>query len=418
MILETINWFIYLFVYINITNPRFLYYKNKDTEKIINRIHKLTKLEIEYVIKGCILYDKSTHKPINPDELLLSELSRLEIINLIGYSLFALEINDIQTNINYPKIIELCNKIENELGYLFKENNNDRYLFRKWGSNYINFNFRHLIMQFPIRLIINSIHYYFQYKLNFKYTICKKTKISYLYKINDNTKKNLIFIHGFGFGYIPYIFTLFKLQQNYNVIIIVLPNISSYSYYDDINYSYFPKLKEIRDSIYNFIYNNNINESILLSHSFGTYITQLLRKDNRVKIFNKIILIDPIIFWIGCFKMSLYVDNPFIRKYPLYEYIYDNLINFLIYQCIYLKYVCYRVMFGPDFWIYDSIELNNSNVIIILEKNDHIIPAELLYNKINSTCKCIYINESDANHGSILMNDKYYNKLIEIIDNE
>ncbi len=52
MIIELINWFIYFFIYINIITPRFIYYKNKDRENIINRIEKLTKDEIEYVLKG------------------------------------------------------------------------------------------------------------------------------------------------------------------------------------------------------------------------------------------------------------------------------------------------------------------------------------------------------------------------------
>ena len=131
---------------------------------------------------------------------------------------------------------------------------------------------------------------------------------------------------------------------------------------------------------------------------------------------NKIILVDPIIFWIGCFKMSLYVDNPFIKKYPIINRLLDNLISFIIYQCLYLKYVLFRVMFGPDFWIYDAKELSDTNITIILEKNDYIIPAELLYNKIKNNVKCYYFEQDNMTHGTILMEKKYISELVSIIE--
>lgn len=416
-ILELINWFIYLYIYINLISPKFMYYKNKDTEKIIQRINKLSKTELEYILKGSIAYDKINHLSIDTLNFNLEDLSKKEVINMIGFTLFGINIEKIYSSSKFKLIYNLLEKIEKKLNYNFKTNSNDRYLYKGWGLNYIKFNFRPLFIQVPLRIIINCIHYWFVYKLNFKYEINKNNKLSFLYKNNDSNKKTIFFIHGFGFGYIPYIQTLLELNKTYNLIIIILPNISSYTYYDDINYTYFPPLNDIKNSIYNFLEENNFNNIILLSHSFGTYITQILRTDSRSSIFNKIILVDPIIFWVGCFKMTLHVNNPLVRRYPYYQYIIDNAINFLIYQCIYLKYVCFRVMFGPDFWIYDASELLNTNVTIILEKGDYVIPAELLYNKIKNYVKCYYIDDDDALHGSIIIEKNYINKLIEIIEN-
>lgn len=73
-------------------------------------------------------------------------------------------------------------------------------------------------------------------------------------------------------------------------------------------------------------------------------------------------------------------------------------------------------MFGPDFWIYDVNELADQNITIVLEKGDYIIPAELLYDKINGVINCHYFNSDDMMHGSILMENKYKNELIKIID--
>ncbi len=409
LIFELINWFRYLFMYIKIISPKFLKFKENDTIKIIERIDKLNKNEIEHIIAGCIIYNKITHSNIDYVNFNISEMSNVEIINLIGYSLFGIEINDIHTSSKLDIIIELVKKIENKLGFNFRLEKHDRYLYRKWGSNFIKFSFRPLILQIPIKIFINIIHYLFTIYLNYKWE--QYNEISFLYKITDPTKKNLVFIHGFGFGYIPYFQILMELDKKYNLIIIVLPNISGYT-----NYDYFPKITQLTNIFYDFMKLKNINNTIVLSHSFGTYITQILKKDARSHIFNKIILVDPIIFWIGCFKMSLHVENPLIKKYPLYLFIIDNILAFIIYQCLYLKYVCYRVMFGPDFWIYDPKELMNDNIIIILEKGDYIIPAELIYNKINGIIKCYYFDSDDMFHGSILMEKKYTKKILDIIE--
>jgi pimeloyl-ACP methyl ester carboxylesterase len=341
-------------------------------------------------------------------------MCKMEIINLIGYSLFGIELNDIYTSSKLKIIINLIKKIENKLGYEFGLEELDRYMYRKWGSNFIKFSFRPLILQIPLKIFINSIHLIFTLYLGFKWE--QYNNIGFLSKKIDPNKKNLVFIHGLGFGYVPYFQILMELNKKYNLIIIVLPNISSYIYYDKLDNDYFPLLTQISDTFYNFLKLKNINNTIILSHSFGTYITQILRKDSRSKVFNKIILVDPIIFWIGCFKMSLHIENPLINKYPYYLYIINNILAFMIYKCIYLKYVCFRVMFGPDFWIYDISELENDNITIILEKGDYVIPVELLYKKITKKIKCHYFDSDDMLHGSILMEKKYTRKLLEIIE--
>jgi len=414
LIAEFVNWITYLFIYVKIINPKFLKFKEYDTLKIIERIDKLNKSEIEHIIGGCVIYDKVCHLDIDYNNFDISKMSKIEIINLIGYSLFGIEIESIYTSTKLIIILELVKKIEKKLEYEFILDNYDRYIYRKWGSNFIKFSFRPLILQIPLKIFINIIHILFTIYLGFTWE--QYNKIGFLYKKQEPNKKNLIFIHGLGFGYVPYFRLLMELNKKYNLVIIVLPNISSYTWNDRFNYTYFPDLSELSNTFYDFLKLKNINDTIVLSHSFGTYITQILCKDSRSRIFNKIILVDPIIFWIGCFKMSLHVENPFIKKYPLYIYIIDNILAFMIYQCLYLKYVCFRVMFGPDFWIYDIKELENSNITIVLEKGDYVIPAELLYHKINGIIKCHYFDSDDMLHGSILMENKYSNKMLEIIE--
>jgi hypothetical protein len=413
VIMELINWMIYLHMYMKIINPVFLCLNKQDINKIINRIDKLNKYEIEHIIKGSIMYDKQTHEQINIDNFDIKTLSQKEIINLLGYSLFGLEQNEVYQSSKIKKIYKVMLKIESILNYEFSSGNTNRYLYRSWGRDFINFNFRPLIFQIPIRLIMNFFHYYMILIMKFKYKITSKSKIGYLYKNRDLNKKDLIFIHGFGLGYIPYMRRLFTLDKQFNLVIMILPNISSYTYYDDIHCGYFPSHYLIKDSFYefmNFIQVTNIN---ILSHSFGTYITQIIRNDTRNNIINKIILVDPIIFWIGCFKMSLYIDKIAQRGTSIISWILEILTNYLIYRCLYLRYICYRVMFGPDFLIYDSVELEGKNIMLVLEYNDQVIPSDILYEKIKNT-KINYYYLDNAEHGSVMLSSKFDN-IFELI---
>ena len=417
LFLELLNWFAYLFIYINIISPKFMKYKEIDKKKIIERLDKLSKNELEYMIRSCVIYNKLTHSNVDRASFDIKNLSLLEITNLIRYSLFGLEMKNTYTLNENKMIYKLITKIELKLGYNFKKENTDRFLYLNWGGNFIKFSCRPLFLQIPMKIITTVLHIIFTLYLGFKWE--QINKIGFLSKKPDPNKKNIIFIHGFGFGYVPYFLTLLELNKKYNLIILVLPNISSYNYYDDVNYSYFPPLTQISDTIYNFFESKQISNIILLSHSFGTYVTQFIRKDERSSVFSKIILVDPIIFWISCFKTSLHIENQFVKKSPYIMYLFVNLINFIVYQCLYFKYVCHRVMFGPDFWIYDASELEtHKNLIIILEKSDYIIPAELLYNKIKNYVKCYYFNSDEFNHGTILIEPKYFEKLIEIIEDD
>jgi hypothetical protein len=412
---ELINWIAYLYMYIKIINPSTLYLKKEDINKVVNKMDKLDNFDLEHIIKGSILYDKTNHKSINYETFDIRDLTRKEIMILLGYTLFGIDQDKIFRSDEVKRIYKLMLKIETKLNCEFKMENMNRYLYKSWGRDFISFHFRPLIFQIPIRLLINIFHYYMIYKLKFKYKICNKSKIGYLYKDRDNDKKDLIFIHGFGLGYLPYILRLKELNKQFNLIIMILPNISSYTYYDDLNCGYFPSHELIRDSFYDFMSNFKVKKINILSHSFGTYITQIIRNDTRNKIINRIILVDPIIFWVGCFKMSLYIDKIAQRGSSILGWILEILTNYLIFKCLYLRYICYRVMFGPDFLVYNSYELEDKNILLVLEYDDQVIPAEIIYNKIKDK-KISYYYLKNAEHGTLLLSSKFNNIFSEIIN--
>ena len=139
-IFELINWFVYLYIYLKIINPRLVYYQDKDTEKIIKRIDKLSKKEIEYIIKGCITYDKIEHKEIDYINFDIKTMNRMEMINLLAYALYGIDQKNITKSEQYNEIVGLIEKIEIRLRHRFINGDKDRYIYRYWGRNFINFN--------------------------------------------------------------------------------------------------------------------------------------------------------------------------------------------------------------------------------------------------------------------------------------
>jgi len=196
---------------------------------------------------------------------------------------------------------------------------------------------------------------------------------------------------------------------------MVLPNISSYNYYDDLNSGLFPSNNIILDSFYNWTSKMEIKELNILAHSFGTYITQIILNDPRNTFIKKTIMVDPIIFWICCFKMSTYIDKYPEQSESIITNIAELLINQLIYQCLYLRYICLRAMFGPDFWIYNAKELEGKNILLVLEYDDHVVPSEFLYKKIKDY-DISYYYLSDALHGSVLLDPKFESVFKDIIE--
>lgn len=410
---EFINWLIHWINYIKIINPMDFFYKKDALKKIIKRIHYLSKEEIEYIIKHSILYNKITHSPIDIDNFDIKTLTRMEIFYFITNSLYCLKKKKI-TELSLIEIIyvnKILENLENKLNIKFNDIKINRFLYRRWGHNFIKFNFRPLILKIILYIIGKISYLYFTIILKYKYYKCDQSKICYLYNINDPNKKIILFIHGFGIGYIPYIKKLFLLNKKYNLIIVTLPNISGFTY----NNSFFPSNKIVIDSFYNFFSKMNIKNINILSHSFGTYITEIIRKDSRSELFiDKIIMIDPVIFWIGYFKMNVYIDNPYVDNSTYLSLFIGSFFNYYVYQCLYLKFICFRLMFGPAFWIYDISEIEDKKILLVLEKDDYVIPADIIYNKLlNKRVNYYYIDH--AVHGSVLLDSNFDNIFTNII---
>jgi len=401
-LLELFNWINYLFIYFRLLKKNKLLLGKNKSNNLIDGLKNSTRDEIINIIRGCISYEKNNLIKLNYENVEVEKLSTIEINDIIKKYIINSKFED--------KIDEIREVIENKLNIKFENNTNNRYIINEWGNKFIYFNFLPLFLSLFLKLTFNSLHYYMIYILKFNCKIYDNKSLGILYNNYDPNKKTLLFIHGFGFGYYPYLSSIHKLYKDYNMIILILPNISSFLYSKHIFFDY----EKIINLLYDFIIKYKYNKVIILSHSFGTLISHMIMKDKRSKIIEKNITIDPTYFFIDYNKIQKHADFPCYNKKNIFLYLLDSFINYLIYDSIYLKNLCYRNLCGPKYWIYDSI--NFKKYIFIFHKYDYVINAEKIYDKIKNDNDAYLIETHNASHGTILFNKNLHYKLIELIE--
>ena len=219
--------------------------------------------------------------------------------------------------------------------------------------------------------------------------------ISFLYR-NNGKKDTIMVIHGFGIGYIPYLSKINLLNKKYNIIILILPNISGY--YNNI----FPNIDVITNSIDKFLEMKKINKYYILSHSFGTFISQIILNSDKNNKIMKIIKIDPIIFWISSFSILNFTHNKDHIDYSFsYKSIYNVLINIFVNSDIYVNYICHRLLYPFDFLIINT----DNKVKYYISREDRILDTNILYNMYKNDTNVEFID--NVEHGDIITNSEY-----------
>ena len=401
LIMEFFSFLYYVYEYVNVILPKNkISFTKEEKEDMVLRIKSLKKDDIIYALNGCIYYNKKTHMHYDKNNFDILKLTNIEIRKLITHSL--LNNNDID---KYDKMVDdIIEHIEKECGIQFKNIDNDRFIYSKFGQNFIYFHYRPLFLNIFSKTIINTFHYYMIFSEKYEFYKCKKSNISYLYK-NNNKKENILFMHGFGVGYIPYLRILKYLNEKYNIIIFIMPNVSGY-YWGCV-----PEKYIIVNSVNEFMTRMDIKRYNMLGHSFGTYVGQILLNNDKMNRINKIIFIDPIIFWVSCFKIGDFVKyENYVRNLTSKYYLFALFIFYMVNMDIYVNHVCFRRLKPFEFMITTPCE----NTLYVISNNDNLIDADILNRNYKNYKNVIFLDNTA--HGDILLSLTYDKFLKEIIN--
>lgn len=99
-----------------------------------------------------------------------------------------------------------------------------------------------------------------------------------------------MFVHGIGFGLLPYISVIQGLRKfNRSVILVELPHISNRIT------NIFPSRENFVSTMHTLLNENNAQAGVFIGHSFGTtYVSWLLKFSPSMV--DKAVFIDPVVF--------------------------------------------------------------------------------------------------------------------------
>ena len=366
-------------------------------------LNQLSADELKTWLRSVFSYNKPSSEtyyiPIELENIPKSRILKWVSNNLYFKSMWQLS----KEQIDYAESV--LDKIEIKIGVKFSNFIDNSIYFLKFGNNKMECTYRPSLIC-SILDTMKDISYVSLYVFNFvKYRV-KDTDIIYFYYHNPKNTKTVIFVHGLGFGIEPYMYYILRLIDKFNLIVLILPNISNMEYrryIDKITYDkIFPEYNTWRRVVRQILIKHNISEFSFIAHSFGTIIAGLLLQDKWIsgKV-NKKVFIEPVCFIDKSYKIFRYINEPKEGSYGLIS----KLWNEFIYKDIYLRYVTQRFMYGPEFWIKDYDTLSGNSLVIVSEK-DQVVPSDEIYEKMKKNkIECLYIK--GAYHADMFMSDEY-----------
>jgi hypothetical protein len=410
ILIEIFNYIYYYFLYNFVAKKKYFYTSSNDaiwmSEYIIDQT---SKTELKEVIKHTFS-SKIKNTVVHLEDIKLDNMKKWAVYMLYAKSMWQI------TSSQYNKAKELVKTIEKKIDYTFDNGKNSSIYMLRFGNNNIRTKWKPAIYYASIYIIKWSLYMILKWQ-GYKCFRSEKSGVLYFYKQNKSATWNL-FLHGFGLGVIPYKRIIDKISKGQNIIFPILPNISNlefHSYFDILNYNVlFPDYKLWRDDFQMLIKKFDIKSLNIIGHSFGTILVSIAMKDINIKSYiNKIVMLEPVCFIDGCYKIYRYINDPYDGKNKLLSAVLD----YILYQDIYTRYVTQRFMYGPEFWIKDSRYLKKFKHIILLSEKDQIVPS----NKLSTTFDKGGINYyivKDSYHGDLILlssHKKHIDKIIRFL---
>lgn len=326
----------------------------------------------------------------------IDEIPKTNFLKWVAYHIYFRSFNQL-TNTKKEKAIEIAKYLEDNKNLTLKSGYNEDIFFPKFGKSYLNARYKPVI--FYLFYFLNSVYVYFYLRYySFTYDRSKNNILYVKYK-HKTAKTTVYFVHGFGIGIGPYLELLIDLSKSHNLIIPILPNISNMDLLVDffkkpgVN-TLFPPLKAWKEDYESFKLKKS--KTYFIGHSFGSVIYGLLY--NLEFRFNKAVLIDPVCFTEGSYKIFKYVNEPYDPNSKL-----SSLIKYLIYDDIYVRYLISKYLDGPMFMLKSS--KLDSKYFIILSELDAIVPVNILLEILKEN-SIKYDLLKNTIHGDFINKDK------------
>ena len=317
------------------------------------------------------------------------------IKKLLSYHIYNTYPND--NIVDDDRINELVDIIKDKLGSLIRPNvhisdTNDfiSYHFMTNRLNAVHKPFIFYIFMYFIRRCFN----FYMYTLGFTNIVDPHLNLRVWIKHNSvgTNKMPLVFIHGFGFGIMPYIRKILRLSVDRRTVIVPeFPNIS----YDLYKFPP-PSSDNLSTSLYNILIKQNIELIDIAGHSFGGLLLNTFQ-NKYPHICNYKTYAESPVF---CIHQSHIVNVIAIKipfKLPL-KHIIKYIRTMIIYNDIYTQYFLNRCLF------YENTLIKNldDKTTIILAKDDRLVPSYYIHKYITAYYPQVQVEMIEGDHAAYI----------------
>lgn len=240
-------------------------------------------------------------------------------------------------------------------------------------------------LMYAIRKVFN----YYMYTLGFTNIIEPITNLRVWIKYNNSATNDipLVFIHGIGFGIIPYISKIRKLSVDRKMLIVPeLPNLS----YDLYKFPP-PSNESIVVSLYNTLVKLGIKLIDIIGHSNGSILMNIFQI-RYPHMCNYKTYAEPVCFHIHqAIGANMFYRFPLTTKYSIKKYI----LWLFVFRDMYTQYAIKRGVFAE----HGLLKNLDNKTHIILAKNDCVVPSFHIHKYITAHHPDVNVTVVEGNHG-------------------
>lgn len=235
------------------------------------------------------------------------------------------------------------------------------------------------------------------------------TKWIYLPRTVDHDKTPIVFLHGIGFGVLPYIHFIISLvsaEKNRAFILVEMRHVAMRIYSNDA-----PDLTSLAHDIVDAMEHAGYEKGIFIAHSYGTFVlSQILQSRNSSV--DQAFLIDPVCLMTCHPKLTSNFVYRTFQGLPVSFKRFMDLVQFVFSRDLTLAQTFCRRFNGMEIMIWPEDLPKHAKNVIVLSGKDPLIPIALVQEQFKEVDHCHTVVNNDHTHGQFLGDLQYLKFLV------
>ena len=225
----------------------------------------------------------------------------------------------------------------------------------------------------------------------------------------EDTKPPFVFLHGIGFGVLPYIhfiISIINMQRDRVFILVEMRHVALRMYSNDA-----PNLTSLASDIVDAMEYAGYDKGIFIAHSYGTFVLAQILQSTRSSVFQAF-LIDPVCLMTCHPKLTSNFVYRSFQGLPVSFRRFMDLVQFIFSRDLTLAQTFCRRFNGMEIMLWPDDFPDNAKNVIVLSGKDPLIPIDLVQEQFKEVNHTVIVVNSNHTHGQFLSDFGYLKFLI------